>query len=67
LCSSAASPSTSAIPPAGYPFWTDIGAAANLSFDHQVGGHLPAPTQISSAIITPTTDVGFTNAAGSSA
>jgi hypothetical protein len=50
------------IPPAGYPFWTNIGTAASLSFDHQVGGHLPAPTQISSAIITPTTDVGFTNA-----
>lgn len=50
-----------AIPPAGYPFWTDIGAASNLSLDQYVGGHLPAPTQIASATVTPTTDVGFTN------
>jgi hypothetical protein len=49
------------IPPAGYAFWTDIGAASNLSFDDSVGGHMPAPTQISQAVISPPVDTGFSN------
>jgi hypothetical protein len=49
------------IPPAGYPFWTNIGAASNITFQTLAGGHLLAPTQISQVTISPPVDTGFTN------
>jgi hypothetical protein len=62
LLASGATPVNFSIPPGGYvPYWTDIGPAADISLDGYVGGHMPAPTQISQAIITPPIDTGFSN------
>jgi hypothetical protein len=49
--------------PAGYPFWTNIGTPADLTIDAYVGQHYGAAKTISSVTVTPTVDLGFTNAA----
>lgn len=49
------------LPPPGNPLWTFFAILSNISFDVYAGQFYAAGSAISSATVTPTADVGFTN------